>query len=61
MDLWSVGIIMYQLMTQGKHPLYRKGEDSYYDYLNRLKAIIKEEHIETNPFLKWNFSPNFSE
>ncbi len=59
--MWSIGIMMYQLMNQGLHPLYKKGVDSYYDYLSKLRAIAKEERSETNPYLQWKFPPHFSE
>jgi hypothetical protein len=41
--MWAIGIMMYQLMSQGEHPMYKKGEDSYYDYLNKLKKIAKND------------------
>jgi hypothetical protein len=59
--MWAIGIMMYQLMSQGQHPLYKKGEDSYYDYLNKLRAIAKNDSSDKNNFLKWKFSQNFSE
>ena len=51
-DIWACGIIMYQLMTQGEHPLY-KPTDSYQEYLGKLKGL-KHKHIH------WNFPSNFS-
>jgi hypothetical protein len=53
--------MMYQLMSQGQHPLYRKGVDTYFDYLSKLRAIIKEGNIDHNPHLQWTFPSNFSE
>eukprot|EP00347_Sterkiella_histriomuscorum_P011634 403371699 len=53
-DIWAVGIIMYQLMNQGQHPLYNKGM-SYYDYLMKLRTIN-----DRSQQLTWNFPPNFS-
>ena len=48
-------------MCQGKHPLYKKGEDSYLDYLGRLRSIIKVDKLELNPYLnQWIFPENFS-
>jgi len=35
-DIWSCGIIMYMLLNNGIHPLYKKG-DKYYDYVQKLK------------------------
>eukprot|EP00347_Sterkiella_histriomuscorum_P018930 403343621 len=53
-DIWAVGIIMYQLMNQGQHPLYNKGM-SYYDYLMKLRTIN-----DRSQQLTWSFPPNFS-
>ena len=39
-DIWSCGIIQYQLLTAGEHPCYEKGEKGY---------LKKLENIETNP------------
>ena len=35
-DIWSLGIIMYNLISGGKHPLYQKGETSK-DFKTKLK------------------------
>jgi hypothetical protein len=59
--MWAIGIMMYQLMSQGAHPLYSKGVDSYYDYLSKLRAIAKEDRSEANPYLQWKFPSHFSE
>ena len=48
-------------MSQGQHPLYKKGEDSYSDYLNKLRSIAKNDSSDKNEYLKWKFSHNFSE
>jgi hypothetical protein len=59
--MWPIGIIMYQLLSQGQHPLYKKGEDTYYDYLNKLRSIAKHDKSENNPYLQWKFQGNISE
>jgi serine/threonine protein kinase len=42
-DIWSCGIIMYQLLNNGIHPFYDKGDDSnkFYERLKigRWKSI----------------------
>jgi len=34
-DIWSCGIIMYNLLTQGKHP-YWNNKDNEYAYMSKL-------------------------
>jgi len=46
-DLWSVGMIMYMLITD-KHPIYKKG-DSINDYIKKLNEP------------QWEFPDDFSE
>ena len=52
-DIWPVGIIMYQLLTNGKHPCFNKGESSN-EYIQKMR------NIDSKP-LKWEFNENFSE
>ena len=38
-DVWSTGVIMYMLLTGGKHPLYSE-EDTADTYKEKLKKVI---------------------
>ena len=40
-DIWSIGIIMYEVLTGGKHPLYVSGEDNIQSYKEKLMKISK--------------------
>ena len=51
-DIWPCGIIMYQLLTCGKHPYYTKGEGAQ-------SFIKKMREIEHKP-LQWKFPDNFT-
>ena len=35
-DIWSIGILMYMLLNNGKHPFYHKG-DKKIDFINKIK------------------------
>lgn len=35
-DIWATGIIMYEVLTGGKHPLFISGEDSVESYKRKL-------------------------
>ena len=35
-DIWSIGILMYMLLNNGKHPFYKKG-DKKQDFINKIK------------------------
>lgn len=35
-DIWSIGIIMYLILTGGKHPLFNFNEDTYESYKKKL-------------------------
>jgi serine/threonine protein kinase len=35
-DIWSTGIIMFEILTGGKHPLYESTEDDVDSYKKKL-------------------------
>ncbi len=35
-DIWSIGIIMFEILTGGKHPLYESKEDNIETYKKKL-------------------------
>lgn len=49
-DIWAVGIIQYQLLNKGKHPLYHKqmSKEEYQLILENLKEG------------QWKFPPTFN-
>ena len=49
-DLWSCGIIAYQLLACGQHPCYTPGEVGY---------CKKLQEIETKP-IEWKFPVSFT-
>jgi len=38
-DIWSCGIIMFEILTGGKHPLFENEEDSIDSYKKKLQGI----------------------
>lgn len=40
-DIWSIGIIMYEILTGGKHPLYVKCVDNVETYKKKLMQITE--------------------
>ncbi len=40
-DIWSIGIIMYEILTGGKHPLYIKGVDNVETYKKKFTQITE--------------------
>ena len=36
-DIWSIGILMYMLLNNGKHPFYQKG-DKKQDFIRKIKS-----------------------
>ena len=38
-DIWATGIIMYELLTGGRHPLYLHSEDNRDTYKKKLQKI----------------------
>lgn len=35
-DIWAIGIIMYEILTGGKHPLFESEEDNVESYKKKL-------------------------
>jgi serine/threonine protein kinase len=40
-DIWSIGIIMYIVLTSGKHPIYKKDIDTEETYKKKLGMMKK--------------------
>jgi len=38
-DIWATGIIMYEVLTGGKHPLYIYGEDNVASYKTKIQSL----------------------
>ena len=38
-DIWATGIIMYEVLTGGKHPLYNHTEDTVDTYKRKLQKL----------------------
>lgn len=38
-DIWSIGIIMYFVLTGGRHPLYIENEDNVDTYIKKLQGL----------------------
>lgn len=49
-DIWSLGIIMHEVLTGGKHPLYIRGEDSIDSYKQKL---MKADKLDVSPEFSW--------
>ena len=70
-DIWSIGILMYMLLNNGKHPFYQKG-DKKQDFIKKLKTgklnfinklSFMAKHLnyklcEPNP--SWRYSANLA-
>ncbi|CAK73546.1 unnamed protein product (macronuclear) [Paramecium tetraurelia] len=46
-DIWAMGIVVYNLLTQGKHPFYQQFDD-------------KESYCEKIQQMKWNWQPGMN-
>ena len=44
-DLWACGIVMYQLLCNGNHPWYTKGEKNQDKTLKKLQAVERGEVV----------------
>lgn len=42
-DVWSCGIIMHEILTGGKHPLFELEEDTIETYKRKLQSISQFE------------------
>ena len=38
-DVWATGIIMYEVLTGGKHPLFIHGQDNVETYKRKLLEL----------------------
>ena len=49
-DIWATGIIMYELLTGGRHPLYLHSEDNRDTYKKKLLQIdeitVSEQDVD---------------
>ncbi|CAD8126011.1 unnamed protein product [Paramecium sonneborni] len=46
-DIWAIGIVVFNLLTQGKHPFYQQFDD-------------KESYCEKIQWMKWNWQPGMN-
>ncbi|CAD8108569.1 unnamed protein product [Paramecium sonneborni] len=46
-DIWAMGIVVFNLLTQGKHPFYQQFDD-------------KESYCENIQWMKWNWQPGIN-
>ena len=70
-DIWSIGILMYMLLNDGKHPFFKKN-DKKSDFIKKLKSgklyfINKISFMAKNLFFKlcepnpsWRYSANLA-
>ena len=70
-DIWSIGILMFMLLNNGKHPFYQKG-DSRQDFIEKIKErkinfINKVSYMAKNLIYKllepnpsWRYSANLA-
>ena len=58
-DIWSIGILMYMLLNNGKHPFYHKG-DKKQDFINKIKAG-KLKYINKLSFMAKNLNSKLCE
>ena len=70
-DIWSIGILMYMLLNNGKHPFYHK-DDKKEDFINKIKLAklhfinkvsymakhLMHKLCEPNP--SWRYSANLA-
>ena len=49
-DIWAVGIIMYEVLTGGGHPIWVDGKDTTTSFEKKLSKISK---IDPKPEWSW--------
>lgn len=41
-DMWALGVIMYQLLSQGKHPYHTPGKESETEFRKKMERLEQE-------------------
>lgn len=54
-DMWACGVLMYQLMCQGKHPYHEPGKESEIEFRYKMERLEQEPLNVKLP--KSRFSP----
>jgi len=49
-DIWAIGIIMYEVLTGGKHPLYDYKADNFESYKKKLQKL---EQLDVPSEFSW--------
>jgi len=55
-DIWSVGVVMYILISGGQHPLFDRRNHNYEEYVEILKSRKEVEYPEELGFTKLSVS-----
>ena len=50
-DIWSIGILMFMLLNNGKHPFYVKGDDKK-DFVKKIEACKINFYNKVSPMAK---------
>ena len=70
-DIWSIGILMFMLLNNGKHPFYQKGDkkedfikkikSAKLNFINKLSFMAKNlNHKLCEPNPSWRYSANLA-
>ena len=51
-DIWSIGILMFMLLNNGKHPFYIKGEDNRKDFVKKIEECKINFYNKVSPMAK---------